>query len=238
MADFKTHLGVASVISAFSSTVLMGAGITSPKEVILHFFLGSIGGSLPDIDADHSIALTNLFTFLAIMSAFTIILRFVMYLSIIEMLIIWAVAYSIIRFGLLKIFAKFTIHRGIFHSIPAAIFFGVLITIVCHRIFYFNDVQAWFCGFFVSLGYVSHLVLDELYSIEYSTGRIKWSFGSACKLIQLNYWHFYIYLYIAIILLVLIAPTPTLFLQKWIQGDMFRQIQNNFLPTHRWFGFI
>ena len=41
-------------------------------------------------------------------------------------------------------------------------------------------------GLFVSVGYVIHLVLDEIYSVDLTGARVKRSFGTALKADQLE----------------------------------------------------
>ena len=87
--------------------------------------------------------------------------------------------------GILK---KTTKHRGIFHSIPATIL-AVLITVSVVNFFNISSVTKVILGFSVGLGYLSHLVLDEINSIVNLEGVPfipKKSLGSAIKLFSRN----------------------------------------------------
>jgi hypothetical protein len=88
--------------------------------------------------------------------------------------------YFAIRFGLAKVLAKYTVHRGMFHSIPAALTFAGLAFLLtgCTDL----NIRYYKAGA-VLLGYMSHLVLDEIFSVDVSRGRIrlKRSFGTALK---------------------------------------------------------
>ena len=70
MADFRTHVAVASTVSGVIAIGGMVAGVATPKEVVLFFCAGSIGGVLPDIDSDHTIPVQILFSFLSVALAF------------------------------------------------------------------------------------------------------------------------------------------------------------------------
>ena len=59
MANFNTHLIVASTASGLTATGLMGAGVAEPREVLLYFSAGTLGGLLPDLDSDNSILLID-----------------------------------------------------------------------------------------------------------------------------------------------------------------------------------
>src|SRR5262249_62213671 len=70
MANFRTHLAVASTVSGVIAIGCMVAGVATPKEVVLFFCAGTIGGVLPDIDSDHTIPGQILFSVLAVVLAF------------------------------------------------------------------------------------------------------------------------------------------------------------------------
>jgi len=235
MADFKTHLGTASVVSMISATVFYGSGTISPQEVVLYFCLGTFSGTLPDIDSDTSTALKNFFNFLAVFLSFLFLFARIGYLSIIEMMIIWAAIFSIVRYGLFQIFTWYTVHRGLFHSIPAAMASGLFVSVLCSYYFNMTPIRAWMCGFFVMIGYISHLVLDEVYSIELSSARIKWTFGSACKFFSLDNWHYYVYLYILVGILFYISPDSEPFFEQFTSGKFFQGMSQNLFPKNGWF---
>jgi hypothetical protein len=82
---------------------------------------------------------------------------------------------------------RYTVHRGMFHSIPALLIFTGLAFLICGstnlHLRYFKA-----CGVFI--GVFSHLMLDEIYSIEWAGGRwrFKKSFGTALKLWSDSLW--------------------------------------------------
>ncbi len=80
--------------------------------------------------------------------------------------------------------ARFTVHRGIFHSVLALVFFSLLMVCVSDYAFRQNPIYAWLNGFFLGFGFLVHLLLDEIYSVDLSNRRIKKSFGTALKLIN------------------------------------------------------
>ena len=88
--------------------------------------------------------------------------------------------YLFIRFGLAKILTRFTVHRGMFHSLPACLIAGELAFLISgHE----NPWQRYFNGGAVMLGFMSHLVLDEIWSLDFRGGRLRFksSFGTAMK---------------------------------------------------------
>ena len=123
MADFRTHVAVASTVSGVIAIGGMVAGVATPKEVVLFFCAGTIGGVLPDIDSDHTIPVQILFSFLSVALAFMSVFSKADTYSVVELACLWILVHLFVRHVLYKIFAKFTVHRGIFHSQLAAVFF-------------------------------------------------------------------------------------------------------------------
>ena len=109
-----------------------------------------------------------------------------MYTSLAEMWLLWAAAYFLIRYGGHNIFHAIAQHRGIFHSILAAAFFACLTAVVYRYLLGRHEGVAWLAGGFMFIGYLVHLLLDEIYSVDVMDTRIKASFGTAVKPIDMN----------------------------------------------------
>ena len=90
--------------------------------------MGTVGGILPDIDADHSIPGRMFFSFFALVVAFLTLFSRAGVYSIVELSILWGVTYVLVRYVIFKLFARLSVHRGVFHSLLAAVFFGFLTT--------------------------------------------------------------------------------------------------------------
>ena len=95
--------------------------------------------------------------------------------------------YIAIRFGVSAIFKHYTVHRGMWHSLPAAATCGLLtFLLVAHE----SVVHRYYMAGAVVLGFMVHLVLDEIWSIQWKGGapRLKKSFGTAIKLWSKSWW--------------------------------------------------
>jgi hypothetical protein len=90
--------------------------------------------------------------------------------------------FVLVRYGVFALFNRFTSHRGVFHSVLAAVFFAFLMTCVSFYFLEWDGLHAWLNGLFIAIGFIVHLVLDELYSVDVSNARMKKSFGSALKI--------------------------------------------------------
>ena len=239
MANFNTHFTVSAGASALLSSTLLSMGILAPQEAIGAFFLGTLGGLLPDIDSAYSTSIKisfNIFSFLATM--IVIFLQYVHY-SLVEMFLIAFGVFISIRYVFLEIFRKISTHRGMFHSIPVAIIWGLLLVIFLHLFFGLNPLISWIYGFMISSGYIVHLLLDELYSVDLGNARIKKSFGTAFKFF--NFKSSFgtlqtLLIYGSIYLLLGIAPDSSLFIETLFSKESWLTLQTILLPLDgKWF---
>jgi len=142
---------------------------------------------LPDIDSGPGVPLRESLAFGAAVISTMLVNRLRQFDVSMEMTILMAAgAYLLIRFAVAELLRLYTVHRGMFHSIPAAIIFGELAYLIATGDL---PLRLYKAGAVV-LGYLTHLVLDELYSFEWSRGRVhlKRSFGTAIKLFGRGWW--------------------------------------------------
>src|SRR5581483_8048964 len=72
-----------------------------------------------------------------------------------------------------------TVHRGMFHSTPAMLIAGLAVFLLDKG----SDMPVrLFLAGGVMIGFLSHLVLDEVFSVDFLGLRLKKSAGSALKL--------------------------------------------------------
>jgi hypothetical protein len=184
MADFRTHIQVATVASGLLAGAMVWAQQLTLAEGVLLWLAGTLGGILPDIDADSSRSIRIIFRLFGVLGALLALLYGQERLPLTYTLVLGAVAYGAIRYPLCWAFARFTVHRGILHSLLANGVFALVAVVTCHRLFGAAPALAWETGVFVFIGAFIHLLLDELYSIDLEGRRIKKSFGTALKLFE------------------------------------------------------
>lgn len=235
VADFNTHLAGAALVSGLSATGLMLAEVVSQQEVVNYFLLGTVGGLLPDIDSESSIPFRMAFNVLGVVAGFLVILSEAQDYSLAEMIILWTFCFAAVRFGICSVFCRFTEHRGLIHSIPAAALSGLLAVLLFS---YLGEPaeQAWMAGGFIVLGFLVHLLLDEIYSVDLLGQRFKRSFGSAFNLGAIGNPLGTLALYVVIVLLYFQAPTPQPFLDRVMDGERYRVLAERLIPQGRpWF---
>lgn len=184
MANFNTHLGVAAVGSGMLATLSLQVGFVNSSDALLLAVIGVVGGILPDIDLHYSYPSRILFSLLGFLLAFLWIFSAKNQLSIIEL---WGAGlgiYLMIRFPIWALFHKYTVHRGAIHSLFAALFFALTSSVLSYHFFGRSPFLSWLIALFIFSGFVLHLLLDEIYSVDFMGHRLKRSFGTALKLLD------------------------------------------------------
>lgn len=217
MANFNTHLNVATVITGLSAAVLLSAEHISLSSALWLWFLGTIGGLLPDIDSDNSTSLDTLFNLFAL-SAVLVVIRYITadaftQISFAELIIIPLLVYAVMRYLLRPIFEKITVHRGSCHSLLFLLFVALLTTQIIWRLTAQASEQsitiAWLSGGFIFIGGIVHLLLDEICSVDLSNASFKRSFGTALKIAEFKNRILTLLTIIAVIVLAYTAPSPS-----------------------------
>lgn len=179
MADFKTHISGSTLLGiAYGGVAHFHYGVP-PGHCITAGALCSVAGMLPDLDSKTGIPQREMLCFVSVLAPMLMLFRFQeLGFNAEEMVFITGLCYVLIRFGLGELFKRFTKHRGMWHSIPAAAVAAMATYLICFspetgiRLF-----KAWA----VFLGFILHLLLDELYSVDLMGRRLKKSWGTALK---------------------------------------------------------
>ncbi|HMP79466.1 MAG TPA: metal-dependent hydrolase [Pirellulaceae bacterium] len=206
MADFKTHITTSTVLGiGYGAVGHLYFGVPLPHCVVAGT-LCSVAGMLPDLDSDSGIPIRETLCFVSVLIPTLLWERFVQLGWHPEFIVFAAVLiYLFIRFALGPLFRKYTVHRGMWHSIPAALIAGLITflfgmsTDLGIRIF-----KSWS----VVLGFMSHLMLDEVYSVDWRGQRIKKSLGTAMKWFGPKWWG-NVSTYGKLVLLVILAMGDT-----------------------------
>jgi hypothetical protein len=235
MADFKTHMLGAAAVSGILATGLFMTESMPDQTIVGCFVLGVTGGLLPDIDSDTSIPLRMGFNLLAVVAGFMLVFGLGQQYSLAELVILWLICFLGIRYGVFSLFTRVTVHRGLIHSIPAGIFFGLLTTVLAHHCFETTVLHAWLYGAFLFMGFLVHLLLDEFFSVNLVGMALKNSFGSALNLGSLTNPFGTLALYSAIVGLFYLSPPVNVFIAFIANGNIHRNMLNRLLPDQGWF---
>jgi len=181
MAGFKTHVTTSTVLGiGYGAAAHLAYGMPLDKSLLAAGLCG-VSGMLPDLDSDSGKPVREMFAFGAAVIPMLMIDRFRhLGMSHESMVLAGGVIYLVIRFGISKLFKLYTVHRGMWHSVPAAGVAGLLAFLICSC--ESLDERLFKTGAVV-LGFLSHLVLDEIYSFTWDglLPRRKKSAGTAFK---------------------------------------------------------
>ena len=237
MANFTTHIAIGTVAAGLASTLVMASNIVSPEHVLTLAAAGALGSVLPDVDLKDSRPSQAMFSLLAVFMAFAMLFNIGWKYSIAEMWVLWAATYLAVRYVGGWIFHRLSYHRGIYHSFLAGAFFAFLTAAVYRHVLGANETVAWLGGAFMFLGYLVHLTLDEIYSVDVMDVRVKSSFGTALKLVDTKHPGHSVAMGVAAVLAFLVTPP---FWPSWkvvAQPEIRAGLQDRLLPKGSWFGF-
>jgi len=191
MANYAVHVGGGVAGSTVFAAASYFTGLLDFYSVPLLFGAGVLGSIFPDVDSDHSTPIKIIFRILTA----TIVLGFLYLFEIDKTLFeygllmtmfIIAGIYVIINHSLKYIFRRLTKHRGIFHSLLAVISLAGTLIIILHSVYSVDAKTACFAGTAFGFGYIIHLCLDEVYSVDFANNKLKASHGTALKLANLD----------------------------------------------------
>ncbi|VTS02243.1 Membrane-bound metal-dependent hydrolase OS=Rhodopirellula maiorica SM1 GN=RMSM_02929 PE=4 SV=1: DUF457 [Gemmata massiliana] len=179
MAGFRTHITVSSALGiAYGGFAVQPVGFTTEAGV-LAAGVTAVGGMLPDLDSDSGIPVREMFGLLAAVVPLMLIPR-LMHAGVSRegILATLLFGYLFIRYFVANVFKQLTVHRGMYHSIPAMFIAGL-----CVYLAYPDRGVRILLGAGVMVGFLSHLVLDEIYSVDWRglKPKLKASAGSAVK---------------------------------------------------------
>jgi len=181
MAGFHTHITVSTVVGVGYACVGSSVLDLPLSTCAIAGGLCSISGMMPDLDSDRAVPARETLSFLAATAPMLLFYRFHYEgLATEHILLFGAPLYLLIRFGFGEML-KVSVHRGMFHSIPAALIAGLIAYVICDT---GVSLGRSFKGVGAIMGYLVHLILDEIWAVELKGGRfrLKKSFGTALKL--------------------------------------------------------
>ncbi len=165
MANFQTHLTASTILGIGYGGVAYQMYGVPPAASLLAASLCAVSGMLPDIDSGPGRPLREITTLMAAVVPTMLFGRLQHFgLSQEWIILIGAAIYVAIRFGLAAFLRHYTVHRGMYHSFPAAAIFGELTFLLVYSE---SVVLRLFIAGGVVAGFLSHLLLDEIYSVQW-----------------------------------------------------------------------
>lgn len=185
---FREHVAVGAILSmVVVVAVYFYALITDPLLLMFLFAVTIVGSFLPDVDSDSgmpfylvfgtmTLGATGIVLLYTLASPYAADWRYLVGIPAAALLFFWFIVGGIIK--------RCTHHRGIFHSIPA-LAIASLGTMLVAKHYGLDETVVYAFGAAMGVGFLSHLVLDELHAgitLDGIPFNPKSSFGSAMKI--------------------------------------------------------
>jgi membrane-bound metal-dependent hydrolase YbcI (DUF457 family) len=236
MANFPTHIAVGTVVSGALATVTVAADMVAPENIVAVTLAGVLGSVLPDIDLEDSRPARAMFSGLAVFFSFAVLFGLERKYSIVEMLVLWLGTLLFVRYIAKEVFFRFSHHRGVWHSLLALVFCAFVTAWVFHRLLGRDAAVAWLAAGFMGIGFLTHLILDEIYSVDVGDRRIKASFGTALKLFDYRRLGHSAALAAATALMFLATPPAGSFVESITSRTLWVELNQRLLPkNNKWF---
>lgn len=183
MANYQTHITVSGLLGVTYGVAACQAGPFSGVHGALAGVLTGIAGMFPDLDSDSGRPVREVFGLVAAVAPLVLMDRLEKWGGSHDGALLLAIlVYITIRYGASTILNLISVHRGMFHSVPAMLIAAELTFLAYHH----DSTQVrLLMAVGVALGFASHLVLDEIYSVKVSGVMVsmKSSSGTALKFI-------------------------------------------------------
>ena len=191
MAGYKAHMAFGMVTAAGWTFIVVMLSLVSVWFIPIIFIATVVGAFLPDLDSDTSAPLKILLIIFSVLGSG--VAGWIVFnqedSSWLRLGGMSAFSGLFIYYGIGGIFKKLTNHRGIFHSIPAVLLSALLTLTLLNQIDLDVNIKI-IISLGVGLGYLCHLILDELNSTV-NLGGIPFipnkSIGTAVKLYSKNW---------------------------------------------------
>jgi membrane-bound metal-dependent hydrolase YbcI (DUF457 family) len=181
VGNYRQHLtfaGSLGVVYGAAAYFVAGVHWVYGSVVIL---LTTMSGLLPDLDSPSGVELKSFSGILGVLVAVAAWneLGNVHPTPAFEFQL-WAVvcSYVMVRHGLRRIMGRVTVHRGMSHSFPTCAVWGAL-TFLYYPTGY--PLLRAIMALAVMIGFLSHLLLDEICSVDLQGARVNKAFGTAMK---------------------------------------------------------
>lgn len=175
------HITGSSLVGAGYAVAAWSVGGMPPMTCALAGGLCASAGMLPDLDSGSGSSLKESVAFAAALVPLLMISRLQQLgLPMEGIILAGAAVYLALRFGMTWLLENHSAERGMFHSLPAAVIAGqVAFLAYCSD----DPLRRYFVASAVVIGFLTHLVLDEIWAVKegHFGPKHKQAFGTALK---------------------------------------------------------
>jgi len=182
MAGYREHVSISGLLGVGYGTAAVWVFDVTPVQGVLAGVLTWVAGMLPDLDSQSGKPVREVFSLLAAVVPLAMMGHLMRWAGNPDEVILLAIVfYAGIRYGGAVLLGLLSVHRGMFHSIPAVVIAAELAFLAYDS----PTVVRLLMAGGVAAGFLSHLILDELYAVEWTGIRLRLNryAGSALKLV-------------------------------------------------------
>ena len=185
MADFRSHTIGACALGGLAAGIATYLGTIPAVDAPVVALAGFTGALAPDLDHDQSRPTRILFRAAAVILPAVVLWRVpLLRQNVFDATISYIVLAITVRVPLARLFGRFTVHRGSFHTLAAATAFGAGLCWVIgpdRSDFAPLSIASGLAG---TAGYLVHLLLDEASAVRFdgSAFHTRRSLGTALKI--------------------------------------------------------
>lgn len=181
MAGYREHVTVSGLVGAAGGCAAVFMFDYTPVQGVIFGILTGLAGMLPDLDSESGRPVRELTSLVASLAP-VLMLQHAQSMGIHgdRAMLFALLSYAVVRYGGAVFLGKLTVHRGMFHSIPALLIAAEIAFLTYHS----DELRVrTLMAAGVALGFLSHLVLDEMYSVQWDGAKVRLakSSGSALK---------------------------------------------------------
>ncbi len=181
MPGLRVHITGSALAGAAYAVAAWQIGGMPPSTCILGGVLCVLAGMLPDLDSGEEDSLRESIGFAAAVVPLLMIHRLQQAgLSLEAIVLAGAGLFLAVRYGAAWLVSKYSVQRGMLHSLPAAAVAGQVAFLSFSTE---EPIHRYFVASSVVLGFLMHLVLDEIWAVKEGQfgPKFKTSFGTAMK---------------------------------------------------------
>jgi hypothetical protein len=188
MGNYRQHLAFASTLGVgYSAAAFLLAGLHWLYGTVA-ILLATLGGLLPDLDSPSGVELKGFTGILGVLGALAVWQEVgQVHPPPVFEIHLWSVVvtFVVIRHGLRRFMGHLTVHRGISHSFPTMAVWTELTYLHYPSS---SHLVRLMMGAAVAIGFFSHLLLDEICSVDLKGARLNKAFGTAMKFWAPSIW--------------------------------------------------
>lgn len=165
MAQHQSHISFSAALGIAYAAGGVYALNVLPEHAILALALVVITGILPDIDGGEGAPAQELGALLAMIAPVALVESFPQLRAggVARIALVVIGSYLLTRVLVVRGLQKFTVHRGMLHSLPAAIILFEVVYLVFWDMFWHDKLYIAGAAF---VGYFSHLLLDATSNVD------------------------------------------------------------------------